>query len=1317
MAAIPRQPLQYPLQGLSENYGFSLQEELTSRDERNMRSIDPITGRIRGSQRAGLGVFANADTHTTSNKIKMLAATTADKVQLNYAEDLAPTALDTYAFTGLDTCVDITEDDYGNIYALSASGYIAILNEDLVEINSVALPASVTNGANTIKYYGTTEYSAPVPTCITVDPYLNIYVGTGNTSSTSPDTCAVYCLALLPDDSYKLSWTEYLFAYIEDLQYKNDALYCLTTSATGPGDDDNAATATISFDASSQPQDDSQCTINDEVSGTDTVFKFVVSGGVDTEFLRHVVKGGTTVETSAAFAVAVNAAPTLGITASATSVGAIGYVTLTLTIAGAFGNSATIATTGGGNTFITYAPFTGGGSLGHIEALSGNCTWTSGSKTLALADVDAINARGRPDDNVGSWAIRPEVGDQLYVSSASATDGLYTVASINATSVVFTVSIGATFTSEAVSLHLAPKYMVMSVAKYADADANSIGYTDDGADIAVGEPMLTFNATTQTIKYSGNKGSWPGVKPKTGDVITITGAEEPLNNGTFTVFTATYNEIYLGASAGIQNENPSDHQFLNYDQGRHHKRWATGRSKKRAPKWEYTANKSPTIRLTNRNAEIEKELGALSHVYHYGRLDVTDNGYVYITVATEGKDFVQTMGYLAQISESDEGGGMAVTKEIYNIGQAADVGGVGYEVRASPNGPTGLPTVVTCGNHFGSNTVEVQIRRWVDDPVAAGFGTTSGAGAWQRILDDGGSPTQWKIATSGGGRLRLAVDKNDGLYLPWKRGAGTTYPSSKDLIFISADNATIKAFAFAGPVSSRVLCAAVPDYAIPDYSGSAVAPSTHDWAILGGTASVGDDAGVGVGDSIFRNSLATVVQITQSPRELYVVAIAGTTIKRIPSSGTYAAVTDSALADIDGTSPYIQGVSAYSKIYITDGRNYFVYDPSVGDNGELRDWNSSSYGRIPKRCRLIELWRGRVVIAKDPEDPGAWHMSRVGDPDNWDGFPQNPSAADSISARNSKAGGVPDTINTIIPFTDDLLIFGCDASIWRLTGDPRAGGQLDLVTDQTGISFGRPWCKDPMGGLWFFGSEGGLYRMTPQGELQNLSVGRVPRSLQDIDLGSHYVSLVWNYLDEGLHIFVIPFADHSASDFGNLLDHWFYDVKNGGFHKDRFGTRNKDYIQPTAAMAVNGDLFDDRVVMMGCEDSRIRRWARDKAGNIPIDDEQTTALTIAVDSYVTSGPVTPANIQGATQITEFSALLGESQDGCNFEFFSSDNPEILGSAKASGTLSAGRNGRKLIRVSGDSVFLRMRNASMGQRWSYETGAVNIDAAGQIRRES
>jgi hypothetical protein len=504
---------------------------------------------------------------------------------------------------------------------------------------------------------------------------------------------------------------------------------------------------------------------------------------------------------------------------------------------------------------------------------------------------------------------------------------------------------------------------------------------------------------------------------------------------------------------------------------------------------------------------------------------------------------------------------------------------------------------------------------------------------------------------------------------------------------------------------SSFVSAAAPPLDVPDYYDDATLLHAP-FVLIGGprdTGSTGDP-------SIWRFNLVSVANASGAPRDLHVIGVSGNKVVK---------VLDSSIEDpdnnavISSTAQYVQIASGYQKCYIADGANYWVYDPLDTDAsayGSVKKLRCTSVGNIPQRCKLVEMWHGRLVLARDPADPGRWSMSAINDPNNWDYFPQIPSALQACSSTNTRAGRVPDIINTMVVYSDDLLLFGGDRTIWQLTGDPMAGGSLDLVTDETGMAFGRPYCKDPQGTLWFFGSTGGLFYMVPGQRPQRASVNRVEKSLRSIDLGTNYVQLQWNPIDEGVHIFVIPFGAPS----GTLVDHWFYEVSTDAWHKDRFGLADGDNIQPCAAVRMDGDLYNDRTLLIGGEDGRVRRWGIDASGNIPRHDEQTSSTNIGIDSYALFGPLIQAPI-AAAQLTEASFVLASDQHGVNYEFFAESTPDDLGDPVKRGRLRAGRNDRQLVRVSGDHVYMRLRNALPDQSWAYETGDAEIASAGSLRR--
>ena len=595
----------------------------------------------------------------------------------------------------------------------------------------------------------------------------------------------------------------------------------------------------------------------------------------------------------------------------------------------------------------------------------------------------------------------------------------------------------------------------------------------------------------------------------------------------------------------------------------------------------------------------------------------------------------------------------------------------------------------------------VNVRRLVADrtTTTSSFVLT-GTGTFTQSLEG-----SWGTATPQAALIRFGQDQNQNCYIPWGRTSGSATYSGKGVLFFPGEYDALDQEQFACASFYAFVSAAAAPLDVPDYYDDADLLHTP-FAIIAGPR----DTGTTGEPSIWRHDLVTISNTTGAPRDVHVIGVAGNKIVKITSSGPQDPENN---AVISSTAQYVHITSGYQKCYIADGVNYYVYDPldtDVSAYGSVDRLRCSTLGALPQRCKLIEMWHGRLVLARDPADPGRWSMSAINDVTDWDYFPQIPSAKQACSSTNTRAGRVPDIINAVAVYSDDLLLFGGDRSIWQLTGDPMAGGSLDLITDETGMAFGRPYCKDPQGTLWFFGSTGGLFYMVPGRRPERASVARVEKALRSIDLGANYVELQWNPIDEGVHIFVIPYGSPS----GTLVDHWFYEVNADAWHKDRFGLADGDNIQPCASVRVDGDLYNDRTMLIGGEDGRVRRWGVNAAGNIPKSDEVTTTTNIAIDSYTLFGPLIQAPVQAA-QLTEAAFVLANDQHGVNYEFFAESTPDDLGDPVRRGRLSPGRNDRHLVRVSGDHVYMRLRNANEGQSWAYETADATISSAGDTRR--
>ena len=175
-------------------------------------------------------------------------------------------------------------------------------------------------------------------------------------------------------------------------------------------------------------------------------------------------------------------------------------------------------------------------------------------------------------------------------------------------------------------------------------------------------------------------------------------------------------------------------------------------------------------------------------------------------------------------------------------------------------------------------------------------------------------------------------------------------------------------------------------------------------------------------------------------------------------------------------------------------------------------------------------------------------------------------------------------------------------------------------------------------------------------------------------------------------------------------DHFFYDKRAGAFHVDRFGSSGQ-FVEPSAAYVLDGDTFSDRTILMGSGDGHIHQWGIDSNGAIPKSDHRTNSDNSAIDSYVLIGPIAAVEDVTAATLSELTVILAEGFSGVHVELFTSSDPERLGEAVWSSDIGAGRNPGILCRVSGDSIYLRLRNASLDEHWAIERAAAFLSYGG------
>ena len=396
---------------------------------------------------------------------------------------------------------------------------------------------------------------------------------------------------------------------------------------------------------------------------------------------------------------------------------------------------------------------------------------------------------------------------------------------------------------------------------------------------------------------------------------------------------------------------------------------------------------------------------------------------------------------------------------------------------------------------------------------------------------------------------------------------------------------------------------------------------------------------------------------------------------------------------------YTSSATVFGEKFFVNNGAYYKYSP-VSDTVEAV---VAEKGEIPEGCRLTTFYRGRWVVARGDKDPYSIHASAVGDPLNWDFYSLAPKVTDAFSGANQDTASNPDVVNALAPFYDDVLIVGGENSITQYRGDLSSLGEIDYFTDSTGFAFGDSWCLSPSGNLYFFGSRGGIWVMQPKVDARTvppveITASTIAEALRDVNLQTHLVRLVWDYAEQGFHVFITPIDADSVS---SSQQHWYYCERTKSWWREQFGTTA---LQPFSAALLAGDTADQRRVAIAGTDGYLRIYD----GAASSDDGTLIASKALI------GPILPPDTALEARINSLNAVLGNVDTGCSWALYASDDPALPGAAVATGTFTQGRNPRIPARARGSYLWLELSNLTAGGRWAVESIFADIHNAGRKR---
>jgi len=646
--------------------------------------------------------------------------------------------------------------------------------------------------------------------------------------------------------------------------------------------------------------------------------------------------------------------------------------------------------------------------------------------------------------------------------------------------------------------------------------------------------------------------------------------------------------------------------------------------------------------------------------------------------------------------------------------------------------------------------------------------------AWLNYwIDEGGSVRKsWDFVQdiSGGlifktGFMRLAVDANDNVYIPWPGlvtldwqvaafdRAGTelfTFPGvgvtsgEKQIVALPPtmpdygnDPVTISEFVYFGgttfnesgttaiisstdatpivvTVGSTALFSDGDEVQVDGHLVNLNVNGRHEVKVLSGTTlelqnTKGNGAGAGgaTGNveplgAVKKIKLVTSTPTSGSTRTQKVLAVAGGAIKIANvSGGTW----DDPTKGSTTAAPALSAASEYISAVTLFRQRFFTDSVNYFVYDLATDTVApfvANLGVVEPRCKLFEAWNGRLVAARSADDPHGWFMSRAGNPYDWDYFPRSGEVDPTTPAAGTNSdAGRIEDVINGLIPWNDQLLF--------FMCDHQIWRMTNDPMDNGRVDNVSKTVGMAFGAAWARDPNGVLYFYSVEGGVYRMAPTSLP---ERISVGWIEKRLRDVDLTSRLAKLAWNYTREGLEIFLTARDgagatqqeHYFWEQITGAWYPVTFSNVSHE---PSSVLVLDGDAPGDRVRLVGCEDGYVR-----KQDTAELDDDGS-----AIDSFIILGPYALPGLDREIRLVRGQITLSNTiPGGVNWKLYSTDKADTLGAPVAQGHVQPGRSRNIFtMRGRGEMFFLELRSNAVGSAWALEKGVLSFELTGSRRR--